>query len=213
MTTTPLRPDFSHRAALGHWLRVQQDIITRPWINGIQERRLFARLPDAEQLSDAAFLQLFEALSAALETGRYAALDDSISAITRTGYDVGYRLNDLLLLLTTLKSEIWQGVIAAFMPEEALHYLRTIDALFQTALTYQARVFAELIQRELSSELDRTRQQLERLEQTKSRFISIAAHELKTPLTLIQGYSDILNHELDHNADEQIRMALRGMSA
>ncbi len=212
MTTTPFRPDFTHRTALGQWLRVQRDIVSRPWINGIQERRLYARLPDTEQLSGKAFYQLYDSLASALETGRYAALDDSISAITRTGYDTGYRLNDLLLLLTTLKSEIWQGIIAAFPPDEALAYLRTIDALFQTALTYQARVFAELIQRELSSELDQTRQQLEKLEQTKSRFISIAAHELKTPLTLIQGYSDILQQELGGKASEPVRMALDGMS-
>ena len=213
MTTTPLRPDFTHRTTLGRWLRIQQETIARPWITGIRERRLYARLPEDEQLSDTAFHQLYDSLTSALESGRYAALDDSISTITRSGYDQGYHLNDLLLILTTLKSEIWQSLIEAFPPEDALPYLRTIDALFQTALTYQARVFAELIQRELSGELDRTRQQLAMLEQTKSRFISIAAHELKTPLTLIQGYSDILNRELGRKASEQVRMALEGMAA
>lgn len=148
-----------------------------------------------------------------VETGRYAPLDESISAITRAGHDHGYQLNDLLLILTTLKSEIWQAIIAAFPSEEALSYLRSIDALFQTGLTYQARVFTELTQRELSGELSRTRQQLEKLDQTKSRFISIAAHELKTPLTLIQGYSDMLTRELGGMANEPIYQALEGLSA
>jgi signal transduction histidine kinase len=42
------------------------------------------------------------------------------------------------------------------------------------------------------AELERVNRDLERLDRTKSDFISIAAHELKTPLTLIQGYTNIL---------------------
>lgn len=41
-------------------------------------------------------------------------------------------------------------------------------------------------------ELERVNRDLERLDKTKSDFISIAAHELKTPLTLIQGYTSIM---------------------
>jgi signal transduction histidine kinase len=45
---------------------------------------------------------------------------------------------------------------------------------------------------EINIELERVNRDLERLDRTKSDFISIAAHELKTPLTLIQGYTNIL---------------------
>ena len=54
---------------------------------------------------------------------------------------------------------------------------------------------------------------LVKLDQTKSHFISIAAHELKTPLTLIQGYSDILNRELGAHASEQVHMAIAGLAS
>ncbi|HID61565.1 MAG TPA: GAF domain-containing protein, partial [Anaerolineae bacterium] len=52
----------------------------------------------------------------------------------------------------------------------------------------------ELEQRvkERTQELERVNRDLAKLDKTKSDFISIAAHELKTPLTLIQGYADIL---------------------
>ncbi len=48
---------------------------------------------------------------------------------------------------------------------------------------------------ERTEELAKANRELERLDRTKSDFISIAAHELKTPLTLIQGYSNILLRE------------------
>jgi signal transduction histidine kinase len=213
MTTTPLRPDVAHRATLGRWLRIQFDTIASPWMAAIQSRRSYIEQQTTPAINDTAFHQLYQSLATALETGRYAPLDESISVITRAGHDRGYQLNDLLLILTTLKSEIWQAIIAAFSPDESLGYLRSIDALFQTALTYQARVFTELTQRELASELSHTRQQLEKLDQTKSRFISIAAHELKTPLTLIQGYSDMLSRELGSTVSEPVYQALEGLSA
>lgn len=213
MTTTPLRPDLAHRTILGRWLRVQTESIVRPWINIVLARRVVHPDQTMPYITEGGLRQLYEGLIAALENGRYVALDDHISSITRSGFMSGYPLNDLLLILSTLKAEIWQAVSAAYPPQDALNYLRSLDAVFQTALSYQARVFADLIQRDLSSELERTRHRLEILDQTKSRFISIAAHELKTPLTLIQGYSDILQRELDSNTSEQIHMAITGLSA
>ena len=213
MTTTPLRPDLAHRATLGRWLRIQTEAIARPWINVVLARRVYRPEQTTPSITEEALRQLYEGLTAALESGRYAALDDHISAVTRAGYVSGYPLNDLLLILSALKTEIWQAVSVAFQPVDALNYLRSLDAVFQTGLSYQARVFADLVQRDLSSELARTRSQLEKLDQTKSRFISIAAHELKTPLTLIQGYSDILIRELGSNTSEAAHMALTGLSS
>jgi signal transduction histidine kinase len=213
MTTTPLRPDVAHRATLGRWLRVQQAAVSTAWIASMQARRVYTEDHAAPAISTVEFEQLYQSLCLALETGRYAALDDSISTLTRAGREHGYPLNDLLLILHSLKNEIWQAIIAAFAADEALNYLRSIDALFQTALSYQARVYADLAQRELSSELAQTRRRLEQLDQTKSRFISIAAHELKTPLTLIQGYSDMLIRELGGTANTQVQQALQGLSA
>jgi signal transduction histidine kinase len=213
MTTTPLRPDLAHRAMLGRWLHVQAEAIARPWINSVLARRTYQPDQANSCLTEAGLRALYDSLAVALESGRYAALDDTISAVTRDGYVSGYPLNDLLLILSSLKSEVWQAVTVAFPPEEALGYLRSIDSVFQTGLSYQARVFADLVQYELASELDRTRSQLIKLDQTKSRFISIAAHELKTPLTLIQGYSDILNRELGSNVSEQVHMAITGLAS
>jgi signal transduction histidine kinase len=212
-TTTPIRPDLSNRAVLGRWLQVQAEAISLPWISNVLARRVYRTTQPNSRLTHDGLRALYDSLAIALESGRYAALDENISNVTRDGYTSGYPLNDLMLILSSLKNEVWQAVTIAFPPQEALGYLRSIDTVFQTGISYQARVFADLVQHDLSSELDRTRNQLIKLDQTKSRFISIAAHELKTPLTLIQGYSDILNRELGANVSEQVHMAINGLAS
>lgn len=213
MTTTPLRPDLAHRALLGRWLHVQAEAIARPWIAHVLARRVYRPEQANSCLTEDGLRALYDSLAAALENGRYAALDDNISAVTRDGYLSGYPLNDLLLILSSLKNEVWQAVIISFPPQEALGYLRSIDGVFQTGVSYQARVFSDLVQYDLTNELDRTRSQLIKLDQTKSRFIRIAAHELKTPLTLIQGYSDILHRELGASVSEQVHLAITGLAS
>jgi signal transduction histidine kinase len=57
----------------------------------------------------------------------------------------------------------------------------------------------------LSTQLAETNQQLQRLDKTKSDFITIASHELRTPLTQIYGYSDILTRmQADDLSDAQV---------
>ncbi len=76
------------------------------------------------------------------------------------------------------------------------------------------RFSQELEQRvkERTQELERANRDLEKLDKTKSDFISIAAHELKTPMTLIRGYADILLKE-DRSAmsSEYVNNVLRGI--
>jgi len=66
----------------------------------------------------------------------------------------------------------------------------------KTARLYDqlTRLNQELEQRvqQRTQELEKAMRELEHLDRTKSDFISIAAHELKTPLTLIQGYTNIM---------------------
>ena len=53
---------------------------------------------------------------------------------------------------------------------------------------------------------------LRRLEKSKSNFISIAAHELKTPLTLIEGYAAMLPDQLvDQGEYYPANILLKGM--
>ncbi len=65
------------------------------------------------------------------------------------------------------------------------------------------------------AEINQEQLPIEQLEKSKSDFISIAAHELKTPLTLMEGYSSMLREIIEQKKifDEHIFLLLDGMNS
>ncbi|HLO15993.1 MAG TPA: histidine kinase dimerization/phospho-acceptor domain-containing protein, partial [Anaerolineales bacterium] len=97
----------------------------------------------------------------------------------------------------------WIGLLALGAKISGNRYseedLVTLAALAnQTAVALEnARLVENLVQlntelRQAYRALDKANRDLERLDQTKSDFISIASHELRTPLTTIIGYTEML---------------------
>jgi signal transduction histidine kinase len=66
-----------------------------------------------------------------------------------------------------------------------------------------ARTFDEMTEnlQERTDELERTNQVLEQMDRTKMRFIQVSAHELRTPMTLVQGYAQMAQLKSNGNAD------------
>lgn len=59
--------------------------------------------------------------------------------------------------------------------------------------------------RRLRQELAQAKAQLERLQRRKSSLLAMAAHDLRTPLAIIHGYSQLLAADLTSEADATIR--------
>jgi signal transduction histidine kinase len=62
------------------------------------------------------------------------------------------------------------------------------------------------------AELTVANEKLQRSDELKSRFISIAAHELRTPITIIRGYMDILMEPAQPYADPNVIAMLQGIA-
>jgi signal transduction histidine kinase len=90
---------------------------------------------------------------------------------------------------------VWTSPYAPVFGDEELRLLRTLGALLGLALD-RVRLFqAE----------HETRIALERADEVKLNFISLAAHELRTPVTTIRGFATTLQHLRDRLDDAQVR--------
>ncbi|MBN2116590.1 MAG: hypothetical protein JW730_08470 [Anaerolineales bacterium] len=117
----------------------------------------------------------------------------------------------------------WIGMLALGAKISGNRYseedLVTLSALAgQTAVALEnARLVENLVQlntelRQAYRALDKANRDLERLNQTKSDFISIASHELRTPLTTMIGYTEMLMEDasLPSTAHEMLRGISKG---
>jgi signal transduction histidine kinase len=96
---------------------------------------------------------------------------------------------------------VWTSPYAPFFGDEELALLRTLGALTGLALDRVRLYQAE----------HETRVALERANEVKTNFIALAAHELRTPMTVIHGFVTTLYHlsdRLDDGQRESVREAL-----
>ncbi|MBN1936890.1 MAG: GAF domain-containing sensor histidine kinase [Anaerolineae bacterium] len=82
------------------------------------------------------------------------------------------------------------------------------DVQVLTALANQAAIAIENAR--MLDQLKTAYDDLSKLDQMKTDFISIAAHELRTPLSLILGYAMFLKSEVSGESQEQLDLVLQG---
>ncbi|MBN1582909.1 MAG: GAF domain-containing sensor histidine kinase [Anaerolineae bacterium] len=82
------------------------------------------------------------------------------------------------------------------------------DVEILTALANQAAIAIQNAR--LLEQLRNAYDELNQLDQMKSNFIAVAAHELRTPLSLILGYAMFLRAEASGETEEQLDIVLQG---
>lgn len=78
----------------------------------------------------------------------------------------------------------------------------------QIATTLAAHIAIAIENARLWDDVQHAYQELAELDRLKSEFVSIASHELKTPLAVILGYASFLRDELSDEGSEQLDVVL-----
>ena len=155
-----------------------------------------------------------EMLAQALASGDPGWLDpviyDWVSASTQSDLQEGQK--NITALLNQMFSLTYDVARETLNESEALDLVGALIPVFTYALERAARYESDTRVAFVTNELAEAQSKLERLERSKSRFIGVAAHELKTPLTLIDGYVSMLRDLLaEHN--DQIEILFQGIAS
>ena len=108
-------------------------------------------------------------------------------------------LGPLLSQIMTTTHEVASEILP---DKDAITLLGAVLPLQLYTVQYTSQLETKFHIEHISGELEDARVTLERLDKSKSDFISVAAHELKTPLTLIEGYAAMLRDQFPTDDQE-----------
>jgi signal transduction histidine kinase len=156
--------------------------------------------------------RFFDLLEQALVSGDGAWLDILLYewAAARTESDLEEGERNVTTLLNQLITLTFKTAREKLPAAEALELICALTPIFTHGIERVTSFENESRVKYLSNELESQRQRAERLDQSKSNFISVAAHEFKTPLTLVEGYAEMLSDLAVSNPD-QIPGLLQGI--
>jgi signal transduction histidine kinase len=150
----------------------------------------------------------------AIETGNPAWMDPILqdwsasptqSELREGEKNISEILNRMLMITFDLVRE-------ELAEQDALEIMGAILPVFTFSLGKTAHYETETRVTFISDELSGIQNKLERLDQSKSNFISVAAHELKTPLTLIEGYTTMMRELPEAGQMDQLGVLIEGVN-
>ncbi len=150
---------------------------------------------DIRHLLESFYDRLIQAMETNDPTLLDPILDEWANSLTQT--DLEGSTSSLTSLIKEI-SQMTYGVIQHNLPvEPALEWIGLLLPCFGHAFEYVAASEMQAKANYLTNQLNQVKQSLEKLDRSKSDFIAVAAHELKTPLTLIDGYASMLRENLE----------------
>jgi signal transduction histidine kinase len=191
-----------------------QKVLTkiRPaWIERVGQelaRGMEVRAGFEEQLS-----RFFDLLEQSVTTGDPAWMDSILLdwAKSSTETDLEEGLYHVSFLINRMMALTIQVAREALTKQQALDFLAAVIPIYTYGLGVVARYEMETRVEHISSEMEKVQKQMQRVDKSKSAFISVAAHELKTPLTLIEGYASMMEDLMRENNGVSLESLIAGI--
>jgi len=166
--------------------------IRTPWVDRIARELASGegvRVGFIEQLE-----RFYELLEQTIVTGDASWLDPILydwgRSPTETNLEAGdYYVSFIMNRIIALTIETARENLSQ---DDALELIAAVIPVFTHSLSIVVRYEMEARVAHISKELGETQEKLQQLDRNKSKFISVTAHELKTPLTLIEGYATMM---------------------
>ena len=162
------------------------------WINRVAHD--LARGADVRENFKEELSRFFNLMEQAILTGDPSWLDPVLYnwATAPTESDLAEGKQNLSTLISRASALTFDVAKEILEPTEALELLSPMSAIYAYSLSKAGNLESDTRVSYVTNELNSIQYKLEQLDKTKSNFISVAAHELKTPLTLIEGYTAMM---------------------
>lgn len=146
----------------------------------------------------------------AVETGDPAWLDTILVSwnASHTQTDLETEPGSLTGFIAELTRLTFDTVRESLTENQALDCLDAIIPCLTYAFEKSAQLEIQSRVDYVSGQLELAQQTLQKLDRSKSDFIAVAAHELKTPLTLVEGYASMLRESLERKAADPTETVL-----
>jgi signal transduction histidine kinase len=186
--------------------------IRRVWVSRVAQE--LARGMEVRADFEAQLARFFDLLEQSITTGDPAWMDsillDWAKSSTETEleeepYHVSFLINRMIALTIQVARE-------TLTKQQALDLLAAVIPIYTYGLEVVARYEMETRVAHISSEMEKVQKQMERVDKSKSAFISVAAHELKTPITLIEGYASMMDDLMEQGKATNLDSLLAGMN-
>ncbi|PJF41928.1 MAG: hypothetical protein CUN55_10925 [Phototrophicales bacterium] len=101
-------------------------------------------------------------------------------------------------VLVVFKHVILERIRSTIDAEQAINLIMAVDEIFSELKMTLASLETQMAINKLRKQLKSAHEELENLDRSKTNFISVAAHELRTPITVMEGYLRIARSMIDN---------------
>ncbi len=153
--------------------------------------------------------QFFQSVYQAVRTQDPAPLYDVLNDwVAARSAPVEGELTRLLPVVIKFKQVNADQIYRLSDDHEAVDLLLKMEKVYDPAIIYLSNLEVDALLDDMRRQLHAAQAELERLDKSKSDFIEVAAHELRTPITLVEGYTNMLRTSVPTVSQDAMAVSL-----